>query len=594
MVDTHQRFSREKPCPICGGSDSDPRGEGGRCFGFLSGDGMWVHCTREEHARGLSLNLNSQTYAHRLKGDCRCGVRHDGNGTEREEASKVVATYDYQDEQGKFLYQVVRYVPKTFKQRRPNGNGGWIWNLDGVRRVLYRLPKLLAADPSYPVFVPEGEKDVDNLRALEPDFIATTNPGGAGKWHDEYSKVLAGHGATVVLLPDNDEPGRKHALQVGLSLLKAGVSVKVIQLPGLPSKGDVSDWLAAGGTANQLWEFVAAASEVNSPETLSAALGIEVPAERKISFHIPPDLVAQQGVAVDWIVRPFVSAGTLTELVGKPKLAGKTTLLLQMARAVIQGNPFLGEPTSKAPVVYLSEEQRATFKQALERAGLIESPDLHFIFRHETLGLTWPQVGELAIEQCQRVGAGFLIVDTLPVFAGFKADEENKSGSALTAIEPLRAATAVGIGVMVVRHERKGSGEIGESGRGSTAFTGAADIILALGRGEGQTRPSVRVLKGISRLDGVPECLVIELTEQGFVSRGTKTQVDLEDAIAQVRDILSRSADDALTLIEMMEQLPDSSHRTTIQAAIGHLLRQQEARKEGKGRKGDPFRYWRP
>jgi putative DNA primase/helicase len=126
-----------------------------------------------------------------------------------------------------------------------------------VRRVLYRLPELLAADPAAVVFVPEGEKDVDAMRAL--GFVATCNVGGAGKWRTEYSESLAGR--HTVILADNDEPGRKHAQHVAKSLAGKAKSIKILELPGLPDKGDVSDWLAAGGTRDKLFDLAAAASE---------------------------------------------------------------------------------------------------------------------------------------------------------------------------------------------------------------------------------------------------------------------------------------------------------------------------------------------
>ena len=104
------------------------------------------------------------------------------------------ATYDYCDESGVLLFQVCRYSPKGFRQRRPDGNGGWLWNINGVRRVLYRLPELIAAPPGATIWVPEGEKDVDLLRSL--GLVSTTNPGGASKrgtkWLPEYNEYLAG------------------------------------------------------------------------------------------------------------------------------------------------------------------------------------------------------------------------------------------------------------------------------------------------------------------------------------------------------------------------------------------------------------------
>jgi hypothetical protein len=181
---------------------------------------------------------------------------------------RIVATYDYQDEAGVLRYQVVRFAPKVFRQRRPDGNGGWHWNMQSVQRLPYRLPELLAADPAAPVFIPEGEKDVENLRAL--NLVATTNPMGAGKWRPEYNGPLRGR--HVVVLADHDEPGGRHVRQVADSLVGTAASVKVLELPGLPPGGDVSDWLAAGGTAGELLRLAAEAPAYES-QTPGAAPG---------------------------------------------------------------------------------------------------------------------------------------------------------------------------------------------------------------------------------------------------------------------------------------------------------------------------------
>jgi len=161
-----------------------------------------------------------------------------GNGQEApKEKRRIVATYDYRTADGELSYQAVRYEPKDFRQRRPDGNGGWTWKLEGVKPIPYCLPEL--AEAEY-VFVVEGEKDADNLRAL--GMVATCNAGGAGKWTSELSEHFRS-GQQVTILPDNDEPGRKHAQQVAASLHGRVASVKILELPGLPPKGDVSDWL---------------------------------------------------------------------------------------------------------------------------------------------------------------------------------------------------------------------------------------------------------------------------------------------------------------------------------------------------------------
>lgn len=165
--------------------------------------------------------------------------------------SRIVETYDYRDERGRLIYQAVRMEPKDFRQRRPDGCGGWTWNLEGVRLVPYRLPEIVAAARTRMVFVPEGEKDVERLRSL--GLVATTNPLGAGKWaRMDESATAVFRGRHVALLPDNDEAGEKHADDVIESLDGCAASVRVVRLPGLARKQDVSDWLRFGGTRERL------------------------------------------------------------------------------------------------------------------------------------------------------------------------------------------------------------------------------------------------------------------------------------------------------------------------------------------------------
>lgn len=165
---------------------------------------------------------------------------------------RIVASYDYRDESGAVLYQAVRYEPKTFAQRTPDGRGGWLWEVGDVRRVLYRTPELAAADPSEWVIVVEGEKDADLLAAVE--ILATTNAGGAGKWRPEYAEQLRGR--RVCIVPDNDDAGEKHAETVARALHGVAADVRILRLPELPPKGDVADWLAAGGSGKELMRLV--------------------------------------------------------------------------------------------------------------------------------------------------------------------------------------------------------------------------------------------------------------------------------------------------------------------------------------------------
>ena len=135
-------------------------------------------------------------------------------GSKAKASRRMVAEYDYTNEDGEVLFQVVRFDPKDFRQRRPNRNGRHVWSLKGIRRVLYRLRELLRADMDAWIFIVEGEKDADALARV--GIVATTNPGGAGKWKHVDDQALCGR--KVCILPDNDDAGQDHAEDVAQRL----------------------------------------------------------------------------------------------------------------------------------------------------------------------------------------------------------------------------------------------------------------------------------------------------------------------------------------------------------------------------------------
>ncbi len=174
---------------------------------------------------------------------------------DRASQRRIVDEYLYCDEDRTILYRAVRTEPKGFYQQRPGAKGGgWINSVgEDVRRVLYRLPDLLAAPLEATVYIVEGEKDVKNLRTA--GLVATTNVGGAGKWRAEYNEPLRDR--HIVILPDNDQAGRLHAAQVATALSGIAASVRIVALPDLAEKGDVSDWVTSGGTVAALEQLSA-------------------------------------------------------------------------------------------------------------------------------------------------------------------------------------------------------------------------------------------------------------------------------------------------------------------------------------------------
>jgi predicted P-loop ATPase len=185
---------------------------------------------------------------------------------------RIVATYSYRDLDGREAFQKIRYEPKDFRQRWPDGHGGWLWKRPGnAPHFLYRLPELKAAiSEGRTVFICEGEKDTDRVASL--GLAATSNVEGASKptqrakWKAEYTEQLTG-AARVILLPHNDEQGRAHMRHVAEQLAGKVADIRSLELSGLPDKGDVSDWLNAGHTVEELERL---ANEAPEPASVAA------------------------------------------------------------------------------------------------------------------------------------------------------------------------------------------------------------------------------------------------------------------------------------------------------------------------------------
>lgn len=165
---------------------------------------------------------------------------------------QIIATYDYRDRYGNLLFQVVRYDPKDFRQRRIV-EGEWVWGRGDIPPVPYRLPELIRSRNR--VIVVEGEKDVERLIPLLPEgTAATTTPGGANNWKADFAQYFQGVGE-VVIIPDNDDAGLAYARTVAYSLKDTVSSIRIVQLIGLPQHGDVSDYLREHTYMDLLWDI---------------------------------------------------------------------------------------------------------------------------------------------------------------------------------------------------------------------------------------------------------------------------------------------------------------------------------------------------
>jgi hypothetical protein len=375
--------------------------------------------------------------------------------------ARMAAVYDYCDEASALLYQVVRFEPKDFRQRRPDGNGGWTWKLNGVRRVLFHLPQLLAADPAMPVYVVEGEKDV---LALEPlGLVATTNAGGAGKWRREYADVLRGR--RVVILPDNDDAGRQHAEHVAAAIAGMAVSVRVLELPGLPPKGDVSDWIAAGGTRSQLEALggAAPAAATTGDDARPGVWSRAVPAS---------EFLASDDPALDFLVPRILAPGSLTHFFS-PRGLGKTHVAYAHAVALARAGHRV--------LLLDRDNSRQEIRRRLRAWGAAELTMLDVMTRDDVPPLTDTAAWRLFPFGCYRL----VIVDSFD--ASTEGVGEQDSARPAQAIAPLLdiAHRANGPAILVLGNTIKS----GSHGRGSGVVEDRGDIVYEV-RDATDFRPS--------------------------------------------------------------------------------------------------------
>jgi 5S rRNA maturation endonuclease (ribonuclease M5) len=282
---------------------------------------------------------------------------------------REVCTYDYHDAEGAVLFQVVRFEPKTFRQRRKTPTG-WEWGLGDTPRVLYRLPEVIAArERGDYIFVCEGEKDADAVRA--EGKCGTTLPMGAGKWRPEYTAQLTG--ANVVLLADDDEPGRKHAAEVYRALY--GKAHKLgVRLPREGAK-DISDHLAAGASLNGGLRKCPELQELAGPKpTGRSALTAAAFASRK--------------TADSPVLGPLLQRGMRT-VIGAQTGEGKTTLSLQAIAALTEGRAFFDwSPRGRGRALVVDLEQgEVTLQMRLRESGLSESERVDVLWEPNGIAL---------------------------------------------------------------------------------------------------------------------------------------------------------------------------------------------------------------
>jgi hypothetical protein len=392
------------------------------------------------------------------------------------------ARWTYRDAAGEPVGVIVRWDTPAGKDIRPVSRTAKGWTVEGMPepRPLYRLPELLAR-PDERVYVTEGEKAADAAASI--GLLATTSPHGADSASKADWRPLAGR--EVVILPDNDDAGQRYARDVVSILVKLNPAarVKIVDLPDLPVKGDIYDWLEV--------------HDASEPQALRARVEALVKTAQAVSPSeviggpILQCLADVEPVGVRWLWPGRIPLGRITLLVGRPG-EGKSFLTTYMASRISTGSPWPdGSECPRGSVILISAEDDPgdTIRPRLD-AHYADVRRVHLLAmvrriqadgeRHDVM-FTLADLDALEAALRTHPDCQLVVVDPIGSFLGGRTDahRDNEVRSVLAPVAKL--AEKYGPAVLMVAHRRKSSGSIADDlALGSRAFTGIARSVWHL------------------------------------------------------------------------------------------------------------------
>ena len=388
---------------------------------------------------------------------------------------REIAWYDYTDEEDAILYQVVRYEPKSFRQRRPDGAGGWVNSMGDVRRVPYRLRQLQNAIlDGHPIVIVEGEKDVHAAESI--GIVATCNAMGADsgsgtKWPAEFGDYFVG--ADVIIIPDSDLPGDKHAKHVAQTLSNKARSIRIARAPVLCK--DLADWVERGCTFTEI-------------EANAELIYCEQEQKRKNIFtHVGDPFKSLK--PIDWLVQDYFERDSLAQMFGEPG-SGKSFIALSIACCVASGTPWHGKDVKQGAVFYICGEGHAGLLRRfaawskesgvpLDEVQLYKSDHQVSISDRDSAKGLLEDIMEL--KEQAGVDPALVVIDT--VARNFGGADENSTKDMSLFIENIDrfVRTPFGCNVLLVHH----SGHTTGRARGSSALKAALDAEYMVQKDEG-------------------------------------------------------------------------------------------------------------
>lgn len=437
--------------------------------------GVWhcFACDARGNERAFAVRIGQATEKVSKPVHVKTSAGETGKAGEVWNARGPDVTYDYTDISGeKLLYQIGRFAGKDGKKfflpRVPHGEGDWTYSLEDIPRVLYRLPEI---KPARQVFYVEGEKCVEALRSIGK--VATTHAGGV---NGTLSPAMLAplREKHVVILPDNDDPGRILAGRLREVLTKIAAIVSVVELPGLGPKGDVADWLAAGFTEHDLTAQVQASAIVGGLRPWTPTLRIFSTITRK---------------EIQWLFYPYIPLGRVTLLEGNPGI-GKSWFCAALAGAVSLGHmpvSIIGGHNLSFPAgaIYmnLEDDPEDTTKVRLDAVAANQDLIATLSGKQGTDGKVLPlTLSDLDIfaRAIESMNAKVLMIDPIQAYLP-SGREMNRAEHVRPLMQELqRLGKEYQCAIVLVRHLAKGNGKdnVLYRGMGSVDFTAAARSVL--------------------------------------------------------------------------------------------------------------------
>lgn len=484
---------------------------------------------------------------------------------------KCVAKFEYKDENDKTLYVKERVEPgrngrsKEFIFKHLEGDK-WVTSR-GCDPVLYNLPEVLK---SKYCFIVEGEAKADILNSW--GLIATCLDSGAkSPWRDEYLKAFEGK-EKVVILPDNDKPGREYATKIASALHGKVKEFKVVELPGLQEKGDVIDWAKIPGNDNaRLIELVKDAPVwIQKKEELQ---------KDKITLTKLNDLFLEPEENTTWLVDGLLPSSGFSIIVAKPKV-GKSTTVKNLGLNVARKEPFLGRNVSQGAVIYLAlEEKRSEVKKHFRAMGASGDEEIYIY----TGGAPVDAIKQIT-SVVESLKPALLIID--PLFRLAKVKDGNDYIQVTNALDPLlRLARDTGTHVLCVHHSGKGERHAEDCVLGSQAIFGSVDTLMVMKRHE-----NYRTLQTIQRYGEDLEETILNFDRETrtVTIGGTRQEQDINMIKKAIIDFLSTQN----------EPITEATINQNVEGAIKfkckalrELVAENKINRDGKGTKGNPYKY---